>query len=100
MAVGKILIVGLGSAGRRHAKNLQQLGFENLVFLRSGRPDVIDDDLPRGTHVRELSEALTHDLTAAVIATPSALHLDVALPLAEHGCHLFVEKTADDRCRH
>ena len=104
MAVGKILIVGLGSVGRRHARNLQQLGFENLVFLRSGRPEVIDEALPLKTQVHSLSEALTHDPTAAVIATPSALHLDVALPLAEHGCHLFVEKplTTDsdfDRCQ-
>ena len=67
MAVGKILVVGYGSVGRRHAKNLQQLGCDNLVFLRSGRPDVIDQVPPPGEQVNDLSEALGHDISAAII---------------------------------
>ena len=103
MAVGKILVVGYGSVGRRHTKNLQHLGCDNLIFLRSGRPNTIDQVPPPGEQVSDLTEALTHDVSAAVIATPSAAHLDVALPLAKHGCHLFIEKpvTTDrdiDRC--
>ena len=103
MAVGKILVVGYGSVGRRHTKNLQQLGCDNLIFLRSGRPNTIDQVPPPGEQVSDLSEVLKHDLSAAIIASPSAAHLDVALPLAKHGCHLFIEKpvTNDsdiDRC--
>lgn len=104
MAIGKILVVGYGSVGRRHVKNLRKLGFDNLVFLRSGRPDVIDQAPPPGKQFCELSEALAHDIRAAIIATPSASHLEHALPLAKHGCHLFIEKpvTTDcdiDRCQ-
>ena len=103
MAAGKILIVGYGSVGRRHARNLEKLGCENLVFLRSGRPNTIDQVPPPGEQIRDLHEALDHDFLAAVIANPSAMHLDAALPLAKRGCHLFVEKpvTTDgdiDRC--
>lgn len=98
MAVGKILIVGYGSVGRRHTENLRQMGCDDLIFLRSGRPSVIDQVPPPGQQVHQLAEALTHDIVAAVIATPSAMHLDVALPLAKHGCHLFIEKpVASDR---
>lgn len=92
MAIGKILVVGYGSVGRRHVRNLQKLGFDNLVFLRSGQPDVIDQVPPPGEQFSELSEALAHDVRLAIIATPSAKHLEAALPLAKHGCHLLIEK--------
>ena len=98
MAVGKILIVGYGSVGRRHTKNLQQLGCDNLVFLRSGRPNTIDQVPPPGEQVSDLSEALAHDIVAAIIATPSSAHLDTALPLAKRGCHLFIEKPVTADC--
>ena len=42
MEVGKILVVGYASEDRSHAKNLQNLGYGSLFFLRIGRPDVID----------------------------------------------------------
>jgi len=98
MALGKILVVGYGSVGRRHARNLQRLGCDNLVFLRSGQPNVIDQVPPPGEQVGELSKALAHNVVAAIIATPSAKHLDVALPLAKHGCHLFIEKPVTTDC--
>ena len=97
-------MVGYGSAGRRHAMNLRDAGAENLIFLRSGRPAVLDQSPPPGEQVRDLSEALAHNVCAAIIATPTAMHLDCALKLAEHGCHLFIEKpvTTDreiERCQ-
>ena len=88
----RILIVGYGSVGRRHARNLRELGCRNLLFLRSGRPDAIDQTPPPGRVVSTLPQALALEPLAAVIATPSALHLDAAFPLAERGCHLFIEK--------
>ena len=98
MAIGKILVVGYGSVGRRHVKNLRQLGCDNLVFLRSGQPDVIDQVPPPGEQFRDLAEALAHDIRAAIIASPSAKHLETALPLAKHGCHLFSEKPVTTDC--
>lgn len=98
MPEGKILVVGYGSVGRRHAANLQHLGCNNLIFLRSGRPDVIDQTPPPGEQISDVTEALALGVSAAIIATPSALHLDAALPLAEHGCHLFIEKPVTTDC--
>jgi len=93
----KILIVGYGSAGRRHARNLGALGCRHLLFLRSGRPNTMDD-LPPGEVVTTLAQALDREPLAAVIATPTALHLQTALPLAAEGCHLLIEKPlASDR---
>jgi predicted dehydrogenase len=39
-----------------------------------------------------LAQALSYQPDVAVISNPTALHLDVAIPAAEAGCHLFIEK--------
>lgn len=88
------LIVGLGSAGRRHMRNLHALGVERFVLCRSGRSTMGPvDDAPAGTVTESTIEAaLSHRPTLAVISTPTALHLDPALAAAEAGCHLLIEK--------
>jgi predicted dehydrogenase len=88
----KILIAGFGSIGRRHFHNLLALGEHDLVFYRTGRSTLPDDELqdfPVETH---LEAALAHRPEAVIIANPTALHLDVAIPAAEAGCCLFLEK--------
>jgi predicted dehydrogenase len=40
----------------------------------------------------DLPKALAHRPDAVIIANPSAYHLDVAIPAAQAGCHLFLEK--------
>ena len=86
------MIVGWGSVGKRHARNLQELGYNNLLFLRSDRSDGRNQEQPHGVVVSTLEDALAYKPVAAVIGTPTALHLETAVPLAEHGCHLFIEK--------
>jgi predicted dehydrogenase len=88
----KILIVGLGSVGRRHLRNLVALGQKDLVLLRSGMSTLPDTDLEGLPVARDLDAALRFKPEAAVIATPTALHLHTAIPLARAGCHLLLEK--------
>jgi len=88
----KILIVGLGSVGRRHLRNLAALGQTDLMLLRSGKSTLPDADLEGFPVVRDLEAALRSKPDAAVIATPTALHLQSAVPLARAGCHLLLEK--------
>lgn len=89
----KILIAGLGSIGRRHLRNLQDLNIEELVLLRSGRATLSDDDLAGFPTERDITEALQrHQPDAVVISNPTSFHLDVAIPAAEAGCHLLLEK--------
>lgn len=89
----KILIAGLGSIGRRHLRNLQDLNIEKLVLLRSGRATLPDDDLAGFPTERDITEALQrHQPDAVVISNPTSFHLDVAIPAAEAGCHLLLEK--------
>lgn len=89
----KILIAGLGSIGRRHFRNLISLGETNLVLLRTRKATLPDDELagyPVETNLRDALEI--HKPEAVVVANPTALHLDVAIPAAKAGCHILLEK--------
>ncbi|HBY07682.1 MAG TPA: hypothetical protein DEH22_07835 [Chloroflexi bacterium] len=88
----KFLIAGFGSIGRRHFRNLLALEECDIVFLRSQRSTLPDDEIDDFPIETEISAALAHHPDAVIIANPTALHLDVAIPAAEQGCHLFIEK--------
>jgi predicted dehydrogenase len=88
----KILIAGFGSIGRRHFHNLLALGEHDILFYRSGRSTLPDDELKGFVVETDLDAALSHLPQAVIIANPTALHLNVAIPAAEAGCSLFLEK--------
>ncbi len=88
----KFLIAGLGSIGTRHARNLIALGERDLVFFRTHKSTISAPDLQLFPLETELSAALSHEPDAVIVCTPTALHLDVAIPAAQAGCHLFIEK--------
>lgn len=88
----KFLIAGFGSIGRRHFRNLLALGERDIVLYRTGRSTLSDDEL-RGFAVEtDLAAALAHCPDGVIIANPTALHLDVALPAAKAGCSILMEK--------
>jgi predicted dehydrogenase len=89
----KFLIAGLGSIGRRHFRNLISLGETDIVLLRSHRATLPDDELNGYPVETDLNEALRkHKLDAVIVSNPTALHLDVAIPAAQAGCHILLEK--------
>lgn len=88
----KILIAGLGSIGRRHLRNLIASGQNDFVLYRSKKSTLPDDDLAGYPVETSLAAALEHKPQAAIIANPTSLHLDVAIPCASAGCHLLIEK--------
>ena len=88
----KILIAGFGSIGRRHFHNLLSLGERDILFYRSGRSTLPDDELKGYAVETDLQAALAHQPQAVIVANPTALHLDVAIPAAQAGCSLFLEK--------
>jgi len=91
----KILISGFGSIGRRHFRNLKTLGVEDFVFHRTGYSTLPDDaitEIAAYPVESDLQVALSHHPDAVVVANPTALHLDTAIPAIEAGCHLFLEK--------
>ena len=89
----KILIAGLGSIGRRHFRNLIALGEKDIILYRSHRATLPDDELAGYPVETDLQEALKkHKPDAVIVANPTALHLDVAIPAAEAGCAILLEK--------
>ena len=88
----KFLIAGLGSIGRRHFRNLRALGQEDILLYRTGKATLPDDELAGFPVETDLHNALAHKPDAVIISNPTALHLDVAIPAAEAGCAILLEK--------
>ncbi len=78
----RVVVVGLGSAGRRHAETLRSLGHD----VRACRREPGDDDFG------SLDDALAWGPDAVVIATPTAAHVDALRWAVEHGIAAYVEK--------
>jgi len=93
----KFLIAGLGSIGRRHFRNLIALGEKDIVLLRTRKATLPDDELAGYPVETDIHEALIkHKPDAVIVANPTALHLDVAIPAAEAGCAILLEKPISD----
>jgi predicted dehydrogenase len=88
----KFLIAGFGSIGRRHLRNLRALGETDILLYRTHHSTLPDDEIAGLPVETSLAAALAHKPDAVIIANPTALHLDVAIPAAEAGCHILMEK--------
>tara|TARA_B100000795_G_C22797157_1_gene439933 strand:+ start:1480 stop:2496 length:1017 start_codon:yes stop_codon:yes gene_type:complete len=89
-----ILIVGLGSAGRRHTRIIKNLFPEiNIVVLRHKQCEKKDiTELNLYKCVTSIEEAIAMSPQAAIIANPATLHIEVAEVLANNGINLLIEK--------
>jgi len=88
----KFLIAGLGSIGRRHFRNLLALGERDILLYRTQRSGLPDDELAGFPVETDLQAALAHHPQAVIISNPTALHLETAIPAAEAGCSILLEK--------
>jgi len=90
--IKRVLIVGLGSMGRRHVRLLQEVipRIEITVLRHKKCQDL--SDLGIKNCVTNINEALEHKPQAAIISNPASFHLDVASQLAKEGVHVLIEK--------
>ncbi len=88
----KFLIAGFGSIGRRHLRNLLALGERDILLYRSHRSTLPDDEVAEFPVETDLQAALAHQPDAVIISNPTALHLEVAIPAAQAGCAILLEK--------
>jgi predicted dehydrogenase len=86
----KFLIAGLGSIGQRHLRNLRALGQTDVLAYRQ-RNWPLPSELPVPS-VGDLSAALAAGPDAVIVATPTSLHVPIALAVARAGCPLLIEK--------
>lgn len=89
----RILVIGAGSIGRRHIRNLNLLGYNTI--------DVVDIDRTRLAYVKKnftIEDTIcdvkdvSAEYDAAFILTPPVYHVEMALHQAEKGTDLFIEK--------
>lgn len=97
MSFGPTLICGFGAIGRRHLRNLRDLGVRDIVVLHTGRGSVPGDDLVGCLVADRLEAALASQPRAALICNPTALHVPVAAACAAAGCNVLIEKPLSDR---
>jgi len=88
----RLLIVGLGSIGMRHVRLVRQLlpDVEIVALRHRASGDFSAYGIERC--VTSLDEAMRFRPQAAVVSSPASCHLDAAMPLAEAGVHLLIEK--------
>ncbi len=89
----RTLVVGCGSIGKRHIRNLKALRAGDIIAhdLRPERCREVEREYGVKAYTN-LEEALAQKADVALICTPTSLHIPPALSAARNGCHLFIEK--------
>ena len=90
----RFLVVGCGSIGERHIRNLKSLGFEDISVcdLRSEQLVKIEEKYKINKTYNNLSEALKNDIDAVLVCTPNVTHIPIVRTALDSNCHVFVEK--------
>ncbi len=86
----KILIIGLGSIGRRHLSCLSEIGGIELAALRTSKGTLKD-----ASGIKEfytIKDSLRFQPDGVLIANPTSLHVQSALPYLEKGIPVLIEK--------
>ena len=89
----RFLVVGTGSVGTRHCRNL--VADRHAVMAWDTDPAHLDEvvsDAPSVEIAGSLDEALSAKPDATLICTPPALHVKIARKAIDSGAHLYIEK--------
>lgn len=106
----KLLMVGLGSIGQRHLRNIKRLYGDEaqiLAYRVRGLKRTFSDTMQirenvsleeeyKITRFDDLDEALAQKPEIAFITNITKSHIPCALACAKAGCHLFLEKPVSD----
>ena len=92
-----VLVVGCGSAGSRHARNLRKLGVQGLLLYDPDQAtaDRLADELSLKC-VGSIEQALDSGVDGVVVASPPDHHVSAASLAIEAGVSCFVEKPLAD----
>jgi predicted dehydrogenase len=86
-------VVGLGSIGRRHARNWAALGYGPLAICRQHHAEQPEPLGVQAALYRDLDQALTTYRPDIVLVTnPTSRHVATACAAVQAGAHVLVEK--------
>ena len=91
----KILVVGLGSIGQRHVKNVRLIGQDfQIGVLRRDAKKKLDPAISSliDRIFDKLKNAVDWKPDAVIIANPAPFHVASAMTFAKCGSHIFIEK--------
>jgi len=86
----KILIIGFGSIGKRHYRNLLEIGYNKISIFDPD--DKAFENFKNVKRIDNLKIEVVKNYYIALICSPNNLHIKHALICARAGCHLFIEK--------
>jgi len=101
----KVLMIGLGSIGQRHLRNISRLykDVQFIAYRKRGLTHAFSDNMKIQEQVNvegeyhiqsyyNLDDALSQKPDAAFITNITSEHIVSAIKAAEQGCDLFIEK--------
>ena len=89
----KVLFVGLGSIGRRHARLLSEVIDCEIYAFRSD--SISSFNIPEVKSLYIWDDVLIVSPDVAFITNPTSFHIETAIKCTEIGCSLFIEKPID-----
>jgi predicted dehydrogenase len=97
--IKRVLIVGLGSIGKRHLQIIRELYPKIKITILRHRECINYDNnkLDAVDCVTSVEEALKFQPDVAIIATPSTKHIGISNKLARAGVHLLIEKPISEK---
>lgn len=88
----RFLIVGCGSIGQRHIRNLKKLG-HNVIGCETNHSRARKVSQEHNIKVfGSLKGALNGKYNGVIICTPTSLHVPIAIEAAKRSMHLLIEK--------
>jgi predicted dehydrogenase len=89
----RILLIGLGSIGRRHLGHLEKIGGLELAALRTNKGVLKEENGVNEFYA--LQDALDFNPDGVLISNPTSLHVETAIPFLEKDIRVLIEKPID-----
>ncbi len=97
----KLLVIGIGSIGKRHISNFKKYFKE--IYILDNRPDRLKEACSLFNitgHFQSLNKALSFtNYDTCLICTPPSSHLGIALKCVQKGIPIFIEKPLGMSCK-
>lgn len=86
----KFFVIGCGSIGQRHIKNLKKLGVKDIEIFDSDKKLALD--IGRKFKVKTIKNLEFNSANCTLICTPPSSHTELAIKALKNNSHVFIEK--------